>query len=177
MYTLEEIEKYTNGTIVNGDRQTVLKNYALTKKHKKGEFFIPIIFHEIDREEYIIDSVKAGGIGFIINKNSQRYEEIIQSAKKINSNICIIEVEDVNEVLYQLGLETANKIKSRKIAVLGKLGEESPKMNEELGRFFENLEFDYLFTTGEYAENLIKGAVNAFEDKNIKSFKEKDSLY
>lgn len=425
MYTLEEIEKYTNGTIINGDRQTILKNYSLTKKHKKGEFFIPIIFHGTDREEYIMDSIKAGGIGFMINKNSQIYEEIIQSAKKINPNICIIEVDDVNEALYQLGLEnrrrniekpiiavtgsvgkstlsnliakvletekkvlydfnnqnnntkwhisqtlmdfenyemavielgisrigvmtqlsklvepsiavinsigtahlnnfkttettlkeklhitdyikdkkilfintdnehlqkiektnlydiieysskeaydikecegkpsfktkiygkettfnldlygkhhisniilaikigeiynisyenivkainqfkaidgrfkvlknseknitiiddtynsslmaaklgleTANKIKSkRKIAVLGKLGEESPKINEELGRFFENLEFDYLFTIGEYAENLIKGAVNAFEDKNIKSFKEKDSL-
>lgn len=425
MYTLEEIEKYTNGTIINGDKKTILKRYSVNNKHKKGEFFIPIIFHEIDREKYVIDSVKAGGIGFIINKNSQRYEEIIQSAKKINPNICIIEVEGVNKALYQLGLESrkrnidkpiiavtgsvgkstlsnliakiletekkvlydfnnqnnntkwhisqtlmdfenyemavielgisrigvmtqlsklvepsitvinsigtahlnnfktiettlkeklhitdyikdkkilfintddaylqkvektnlydirkyslreaydikeyegkpsfktkiygketefnldlygkhhisniilaikigeiynisyenivkainsfkaidgrfkviknnqknitiiddaynssliaakfgleiANKIESkRKIAVLGKLGEESHKMNEELGKFFENLEFDYLFTTGEYAENLIKGAEKFLKKENIKCFKEKNSL-
>lgn len=48
-------------------------------------------------------------------------------------------------------------------------------MNEELGSFFENLEFDYLFTTGKYAENLIKGA-RKFLKENIKCFKEKVSL-
>lgn len=54
----------------------------------------------------------------------------------------------------KLGLETANKMPSqRKIAVLGRmeaLGEQATAMHEELGAFFQELNFDYLYTTGGY---------------------------
>ena len=73
MYLLSEIEKYTNGKIINGKAETKLKEYSLLKNnHKAGEFFIPILFRDENREDFIIDAVNAGAIGFMINKNSNR---------------------------------------------------------------------------------------------------------
>lgn len=124
MYLLKEIEKYTNGKIINGNAKTMLKEYTLLKdNHKAGEFFIPIIFKGVNREEFIINAVKAGIIGFMINRSSEQYTNIIEEAKKINPEICIIEVEDVNEALYQIGLESRRRnIDKPIIAVTGSIG-------------------------------------------------------
>ena len=74
MYFLKEIEKYTSGEIVNGNPEIKIKEYSLTKEDdKKGKFFIPIIFKNLDREEFIIDAVNSGAVGFMINKNSKKY--------------------------------------------------------------------------------------------------------
>lgn len=124
MYFLSEIARYTNGKIINGNPETMLKEYSLSKDcHKPGEFFIPIIFKEVDREKFIIDAVNSGAIGFIINRNSQQYMKIINEAKKINSKICMIEVEDVNQALYNLGLESRRRNMNKPIiAVTGSVG-------------------------------------------------------
>ncbi len=80
----------------------------------------------------------------------------------------------------KLGLQTASKIKSkRKIAVLGQmgaLGEKAPSMHEELGQFFKNVDFDELYTTGEQAQNLAKGAFGVLGKENIKCFAEIQDL-
>lgn len=124
MYLLKEIEKYTKGKIINGNPETKSQEYCLTTdNHKKGEFFIPILFKNVNREEFIIDAVKAGAIGFMINKNSEQYIQIVEQAKKINPNIGIVEVEDVNQALYQLGLESRRRnIDKPIIAVTGSVG-------------------------------------------------------
>lgn len=124
MYLLKEIEKYTKGKIINGNLETKLQEYCLTTdNHKKREFFIPILFKNVNREEFIIDAVKAGAIGFMINKNSEQYIQIVEQAKKINPNIGIVEVEDVNQALYQLGLESRRRnIDKPIIAVTGSVG-------------------------------------------------------
>lgn len=124
MYNLKEIEKYTNGKIINGSLETKIENYSIAKeKHQSGEFYIPIIFHGINREDFIIDSVKAGSIGFIISRKSKQYREIIEEAKKINHEISIIEVEDVNQAIYQLGLESRRRNKEKPIiAITGSVG-------------------------------------------------------
>lgn len=124
MYFLNEIEKYTNGKIINGNPKTQLEKYSLLKdNHKVGEFFIPILFRDENREGLILDAVNAGAIGFMINKNSKRYEEIVEEAKKINPEICIVEVENVNQALYQLGLESRRRnINKPIIAVTGSVG-------------------------------------------------------
>ncbi len=123
-YYLREIEKYTKGKIINGNPETKLKEYSLTAdKHQEGEFFIPILFKNINREAFIIDAVKAGAIGFMINKNSEQYTKIVEEAKQINPNICIVAVEDVNQALYQLGLESRRRnIDKPVIAVTGSVG-------------------------------------------------------
>lgn len=80
----------------------------------------------------------------------------------------------------KLGLETANQINSnRKIAVLGRmeaLGEEATEKHEELGKFFETLNFDYLYTTGGFKKQLAKGARKAFQEDKIKKFKTTEKL-
>lgn len=124
MYYLKEIEKYTNGKIVNGNPEIKLKEYSLLKKeHQLGEFFIPIQFKGVNREEFILEAIKAGAIGFLINKNSENYISIINQAKQINPEIAIVEVEDVNQAIYQLGLESRERnIDKPIIAVTGSVG-------------------------------------------------------
>lgn len=145
-------------------------NLDLYGKHHISNIILAIKIGEIYNISYenivkAINSFKAIDGRFKVIKNNQKNITIIDDA--YNSSL----------IAAKFGLEIANKIESkRKIAVLGKLGEESHKMNEELGKFFENLEFDYLFTTGEYAENLIKGAEKFLKKENIKCFKEKNSL-
>lgn len=124
MYDLKEIEKYTKGKIINGNPTMKIKNYCIAKeKHQVGEFYLPIIFHEINREEYILDSVRAGGIGFLIGKKAKQYTQIIKEAKKINHEIGIVEVEDVNQAIYELGIESRKRNKEKPIiAVTGSVG-------------------------------------------------------
>lgn len=124
MYSLKEIENYTNGKIINGNPDTNLKEYSLAKGNfKQGEFFIPIIFKGIDREEFIVEAVNAGIVGFMINKHSKQYTKIVEQAKTINPQIAIVEVEDVNQALYQLGLESRKRnIDKPIIAVTGSVG-------------------------------------------------------
>ncbi len=124
MYYLKEIEKYTNGKIINGNPEIKLKEYSLLKeKHQPGEFFIPIKFKNTNREEFILEAVKSGAIGFMINKNSENYSSIVDQAKQINPEIGIIEIEDVNQAIYQLGLESRERnIDKPIIAVTGSVG-------------------------------------------------------
>lgn len=123
MFTLQEVEQYTNGKIINGDKQIILRNYSLSKTKQREEFFIPIEFKGVNREEFIIDSVKAGAIGFMINKNSEEYSTIIEKSKEINPHICILEVDNVNEAIYKLGLESRRRnIEKPVIAVTGSVG-------------------------------------------------------
>lgn len=103
MFNLKEIKEYTNGKIVNGDKNTIITYYSINQKfHIKNSFYVPIDFHGVNRELYIIDSVKFGGIGFMIDRDSQRYENIIKEAKSINPDICILEVDNVNDSIYAL---------------------------------------------------------------------------
>ena len=124
MYTLKEIESYTNGKIINGNPDIKFKEYSLAKNNfKQGEFFIPIIFKDVDREEFIVDAVNSGVVGFMINKHSQQCPQIIEQAKRINPQIAIVEVEDVNQALYMLGLESRKRnIDKPIIAVTGSVG-------------------------------------------------------
>jgi len=124
MYTLKELEKFSNGKIINGDENTKINLFSTSrKKHIKGEFYIPIIFKNINREIFIINSVRAGGKGFMINKDSENYNTIINEAKTINPNTCILEVEDSKRVLHRLGLKTREEnIDKPVVAVTGSVG-------------------------------------------------------
>lgn len=124
MFTLKELEELSNGKIINGDENTKIDFFSASrKKHIKGEFYIPFIFKNINREIFIIDSVLAGGKGFLINKNSENYDEIINKAITINKSICIIEVEDSKKVLHSLGRKKREENMDKPIiAVTGSVG-------------------------------------------------------
>lgn len=127
MFTLKELEKETEGKIINGNPNVVISLYRCgSKTHIKSEFYVPIIFKNVNREIYIIDSVKNGGIGFFIEKESSQYKEIVNEALSINPNICIIEVENANETICKLGLKVRKQnIDKEIIAVTGSVGKTS----------------------------------------------------
>lgn len=124
MYSLKELAQYTNGEIVNGDENTVIDLFSTSKdKHKSEEFYIPITFKGVNREIFIIDSVLAGGKGFMINKNSENYDIIVNKAIIINPNICILKVENSKDSLHSLGYKKREEnIDKPVIAVTGSVG-------------------------------------------------------
>ena len=124
MYTLKELEEFSNGKIINGDENTEIDFFSTSRKrHIKGEFYIPFTFKNINREIFIINSVRAGGKGFMINKDSENYDTIIEEAKTINPNICILEVENSKDVLHRLGQKAREKnIDKPVVAVTGSVG-------------------------------------------------------
>ena len=124
MFSLKEIEKYTNGRIVSGNENKIIDHYSVNNKfYMKGGFYIPIDFHGVNREIYIIDSVKLGGIGFMIDKNSSNYEMIIKQTKIINPDICILEVDNVNDAIYTLARINRNlNIDKPIVGITGSVG-------------------------------------------------------
>lgn len=124
MFTLKELEKYTNGRIINGNKNKRITHYSVNHRfNMKDGFYVPIDFHGVNREIYIIDSVKVGGIGFMIDKNSTNYETIINEAKKINPDICILEVDSVNDSIYSLAkLNRKLNIEKPIVGITGSVG-------------------------------------------------------
>lgn len=124
MFNLKNIEKITKGLIINGNANQCIKRYSTSNTtFNKGIFYVPIIFKGHDNEKNIIRAVKNGAIGFMINKNSTNYEKIVKEAKQINSEICILAVEDVNYALYDLGLKARElNISKEVIAITGSYG-------------------------------------------------------
>ena len=124
MFNLKDIEEITKGKIINGNFTKLVKKYSISNTNfDKGIFYVPIIFKGNDREKNIINAVKNGAMGFMINKNSINYEKIIDEAKQIDSEICILAVEDVNYALYDLGIKARElNISKEVIAITGSYG-------------------------------------------------------
>lgn len=125
MISLEQLRQYTDGNIVCGKNTTVFNSFSLSKKLRtqKDYFYIPIVFRNIDREQFILDNIKNGCTGFMISKNSFQREYIENQALKLNPNICILEVDSVNNALFNIGKNEKKKnIDKPAIAVTGSMG-------------------------------------------------------
>lgn len=124
MFRLKEIEKITDGKIINGNKDFIIKDYNLSNKYfYKDSFYVPIVFKGNDNEKNIIAAVKNKCVGFMIRETSDNYNKIIEEALKINSNLCILAVDDVNMALYNLGLEARNlNINKEVVAITGSYG-------------------------------------------------------
>lgn len=121
MYTIKQLCEYTNGKIINGNIEKQITHYSVNHEfHIKDGLYIPIEFHGENREIYIIDSVKLGCMGFMINSGSENKKTIIEEAKKINPNICILEVDNVNNAIYNLA--KMNRIKYIDKPIIGITG-------------------------------------------------------
>lgn len=104
--------------------------------------------------------------------------------KNTKNNITVI--DDVyNSCLESIisGLENSNKIPSkRKIAILGTIGsgangkDDTSMVHEQVGEYFKNLDFDYLYLMGDYTKHTFKTASKYFSQQNIRRFKDKESL-
>lgn len=124
MYTLKELEKYTKGKILSGNEKKIITHYSLNYEfNMKDGFFVPVDFHGEDREKHIIEAVKCGSMGFMINRNSIKKEYIINEALKINTNLCILEVDNVNTAIFTLAKIIREKYKNTPIiGITGSVG-------------------------------------------------------
>lgn len=124
MFNLKDIEKITKGLIINGNDNQYIKRYSTSNTtFDKGIFYIPIVFKGNDNEKNIINAVQNGAIGFMINRNSMNYEKIVTEAKQVNPKICILNVENVNFALYDLGIKARElNIQKEVIAITGSYG-------------------------------------------------------
>lgn len=104
--------------------------------------------------------------------------------KNTTNNITVID-DTYNSCFESIisGLETSNKMPSkRKIAILGTIGsgpngkDDTSIVHEQVGEYFKNLDFDYLYLMGNYTKHIFKGASEYFQQHNIKRFKNKESL-
>ena len=129
MLNLKELIEACNGKYINGNLDYIPKNYVIDSRIiNKGDFFVPIIGENTDGHSYIIDTVKKGSIGFFINKNTKNKKNIIDESIKINSDICIIEVEDTFKALYNAGKKNREKnIDIPVVAITGSVGKTSTR--------------------------------------------------
>lgn len=117
-------------------------------------------------------------------KNFKPIDGRFKVLKNATNNITVID-DTYNSCLESVmnGLENSNKISSkRKIAILGTIGsgangkDDTSLVHEQVGDYFKNLDFDYLYLTGDYTKHTFKSASKYFSQQNIKRFKNKESL-
>ncbi len=127
MFKIKEIIEVTNGKLINGDtNEDVSEFYISSKNHYKNKFYIPITWREEDRQQYIIDAAKSGVKGYLISDLYEQKDEIIAESIKINPNIIIIQVENINTSIYKMASYKRNKmIDNPIIAVTGSVGKTS----------------------------------------------------
>ncbi len=129
MLTIDEIANASNAKVLNGNADVKVKSYCIdSREFNKEDFFIPILGEKVDGHDYILDVVKKGAIGFFISKNYIKKDEIIKNSININKNICIIEVQDTTQALYDIAIYNRKKnIDIPIVAVTGSVGKTSTR--------------------------------------------------
>lgn len=129
MLNIKEIIKASNGILINGDLNIIPKNYSIdSRKIINGDFFVPIVGENVDGHKYILDTVEKGAIGFFISKDYINKERVIKESIAINSNICIIEVENSEKALCDIAEYNRMKhISIPIVAITGSVGKTSTR--------------------------------------------------
>lgn len=129
MLNVKELIKATDGNLINGNLESVPKEYVIDSRNLEGNpFFIPIVGENTDGHKYIINAVEKGICGFFLNNKFEKREEVIKKSIEINKKIIIIEVEDTQKALYNAGVYNRNKhINIPVVAVTGSVGKTSTR--------------------------------------------------
>jgi UDP-N-acetylmuramoyl-tripeptide--D-alanyl-D-alanine ligase len=127
--TIKEIIKASNGILINGDSERNIKSYKIDSREViENDFFIPIVGEKNDAHKYIEELVKFGISGYFIESNNINKHVIIENTININKDICIIEINNSIEALYNIA--KYNRYIHSKIpivAVTGSVGKTSTK--------------------------------------------------
>jgi len=139
-------------------------------------------------EHLVYNALAAWAVGKLNNVSS---DEIIKGLETFKMSKLRMDVREINNVKIindtynanpesmKAALTTLSKMNgNRKIAILAdmlELGERSNNIHFELGRCINDLEIDYLFTYGEEAKFIAKGAIDAGK-ANVKIFDNKEEL-
>lgn len=129
MLAIKDILNATSGKLLNGNEDIVPLNYEFDSREiKQGTFFVPIKGERNDGHNYIIECVKKGIIGFLIESEYIEKNNIIQESININSNIIIIEVEDTQKSFFAMGKKNREiHIDIPLVAVTGSVGKTSTR--------------------------------------------------
>lgn len=130
MLNVKELVISTNGKLLNGENENIIpKNYILDSRElKEDSFFIPLIGNKVNGNNYIIDVVKSGSIGYFINKNTKNKLEIINATIAVNSSVYIIEVNDTLKALQDAAMYNRCKhIDIPIVAITGSVGKTSTR--------------------------------------------------
>ena len=129
MLSIKEIIECVNGKLINGNENIVPKKYVLDSRDVNGgEMFVPIVGENVDAHKYIVDVVKKGVLGYFINSDNEKKDEIISETIKINKDICVIEVKNSQNALYEAGVYNRDKhIDIPVIAITGSFGKTSTR--------------------------------------------------
>lgn len=104
MLNVKQILEATNGKLINGNTQYIVKDYVLDSRTvKKDDFFVPIVGNKSNAHDYIISCVENGICGYFIQSSEINKEEIISKSIKLNKDICIIEISNSQDSLYEIG--------------------------------------------------------------------------
>lgn len=174
-WNIKETNRGVSFTTKIYDKET---NFNL---HLYGNYFIRNVILAIKIAE--IYNIKYENIVKAIN-DFKPIDGRFKVLKNITNNIVIID-DTYNSCFESVvnGLETSNKISSkRKIAILGTIGsgangkDDTSIVHEQVGEYFKNVDFDYLYLIGDYTKHTFKNASKYFPQQNIKRFKDKETL-
>jgi len=141
-------------------------------------------------EHLVYNALAAWAVGKLNNVETQEIIAGIENFKMSKMRMDIIEKNNIkiindtynaNPESMKAALTTLSKMNgNRKIAVLAdmlELGEMSKNIHFELGKFISDLKVDTVFTYGEEAKSIAKGAIDGgANNENVKIFEYKEEL-
>lgn len=129
MLVIKDIVKATRGKLLSGNGDIKPDNYEFDSRLvEQGTFFLPIKGENTDGHNYILECVKKGAIGFLIGKDLENKENIVEDSIDINKNIVIVEVDDTREAIFSMGRKNReNNLDIPIVAVTGSVGKTSTR--------------------------------------------------
>lgn len=126
MLSIEEIVKASNGKLIQGKIDKLVKGYEIDSRIiEKEEFFIPLPGEHSDGHIYIESVAKKGAIGSFYQKGK---DIDLEKIKEINSDFAIIEVEDPLKAMQDIARYNREKhINIEAISITGSVGKTSTR--------------------------------------------------
>lgn len=129
MLTIKDILEASLGKLLNGKQNTKPRNYEFDSREvREGTFYIPIKGKNKDGHNYILECIKKGASGFLIQKDFKDKEKTIKESILLNKEIIIIEVENVEKSFFLMGQKNREKhITTPIVAITGSVGKTSTR--------------------------------------------------
>lgn len=126
-FTLEEILKVTNGTLLMGSGSGVYPSVSIDSRTiGRGELFIAIKGKNFDGHEFVVQALMKGAGGAIISDRSLIERKFFHS--KGGSNLhTIIEVKDTLKALHGIANYQRRRLKIPVVAITGSNGKSTTK--------------------------------------------------
>ena len=124
--TVEQIIKATNGVLLKGAADTIIKNVTIdSREEAEAALFVPIIGEKTDGHKYVSGAVEHGTVALFMQKDSSYKEEILSFSEE--KDIAVITVEDTVEALQQMAAWYRSCFPIPVIGITGSVGKTTTK--------------------------------------------------